>query len=575
MPIHNKDIADVFEQVANLLEIKGDNPFRIRAYRNAARTIGGLSKDISDLISRGENLTRYPSIGKDLARKVEQVVTTGKLKLLDQLRNQLPGELSKLMDVPGLGPKRVATIYHELDISQPDELCKAAEAGVIRKLPGFGRKTEQNILEETKRLAREQKHRLKLAEAEQFAEPLVDYLKNSKGLKNIETAGSYRRRKQTVGDLDVLATCKVGSKLMDRFVKYEDVEKVVSKGKTRSTVLLRSGFQVDLRVVPQVCFGTALMYFTGSKDHNIAIRKIAVKNNLKLNEYGLFKGKKRIAGKTENQVYERLGLSYIEPELRENRGEIEAVREGKGLPDLLSLDGIRGDLHVHTKYTDGHHTIQQMTEAAKQRGYEYIAITDHTRRLTIAGGLNVKRLRKQIKEIEKVNDKVKNFTILKGIEVDIMEDGSLDLPDNILKELDLTVCSVHYKFGLSKEKQTKRIIKAMENPHFNILAHPSGRLINERQAYQVDMEKIMKAAKDRGCFMELNAHPDRLDLDDVNCRMAKELGVKIVLSTDAHSIDGLEHMRFGVGQARRGWLEADDVLNTKSLTKLKKEIKRN
>jgi len=557
------------------LEIKGSNPFRIRAYRNASRTIGGLSKDISDLISREEDLTGYPGIGKDLAGKIEQVVTTGKLKLLEQLRNQLPGELSKLMDISGLGPKRVATIYHEFDISRPEELCKAAEAGEIRKLPGFGRKTEQNILEQAERLAREQTHRLKVAEAEQFAEPLVDYLKKANGLKDIATAGSYRRRKQTVGDLDILATCKEGSKLMERFVKYEDVDKVVSKGKTRSTVLLRSGFQVDLRVVPQVCFGAALMYFTGSKDHNIAIRKIAVKKNLKLNEYGLFKGKKRIAGKSEDQVYERLGLSYIEPELRENRGEIEAVREGKGLPDLLTLDDIRGDLHIHTKYTDGHNTIKQMAETAKERGYDYIAITDHTKHLTVAGGLNVKSLHKQMKEIEKVNDNIKNFAILKASEVDIMEDGSLDLPDSILKELDLTVCSVHYKFGLSKEKQTKRIIKAMDNPNFNILAHPSGRLINARQPYQVDMEKIMKTAKETGCFMELNAHPDRLDLDDVNCRMAKELGVKIVLSTDAHSIDGLDYMRFGVGQARRGWLEADDVLNTIAVTKLKKELKRN
>jgi DNA polymerase (family 10) len=317
------------------------------------------------------------------------------------------------------------------------------------------------------------------------------------------------------------------------------------------------------------------MYFTGSKDHNIAIRKIAVKKNLKLNEYGLFKGKKRIAGKTENQVYERLGLSYLEPELRENRGEIEAVREGKGLPDLLILDDIRGDLHIHTKYTDGHNTIKQMAEAAKERGYDYIAITDHTKHLTVAGGLNVESLQKQMKEIEEVNDNIKNFAILKAGEVDIMEDGSLDLPDSILKELDLTVCSVHYKFGLSKEKQTKRIIKAMDNPNFNILAHPSGRLINERPPYQIDMEKIMKTAKETGCFMELNAHPDRLDLDDVNCRMAKDLGVKIVLSTDAHSIDGLDYMRFGVGQARRGWLEADDVLNTIAVTKLKKELKRN
>ena len=575
MPIHNKDIADVFEQVADLLEIKGDNQFRIRAYRNAARTVGDLSKNAADLIEEEKDLTQYPGIGKDLAGKIEQVVKTGKLDLLDQLREELPGQLSELMKISGVGPKRIATIYHELDISSPDALLKAAKKGEIRKLPGFGRKTEKNILEEAQRLARDQTHRLKLTEAEQLTEPLVEYLKEAKGIKDIAAAGSYRRRKDTVGDLDILATCRKGSKIMDRFVNYEDVEKVVSKGKTRSTIILRSGFQVDLRVVPQVSYGAALLYFTGSKDHNIAIRKIAVRKNLKLNEYGLFKGKKRLAGRTENQVYEKLGLSFIEPELRENRGEVDALLDGKGLPDLLTLDDIRGDLHVHTKYTDGHHTIQEMAEAAKVRGYDYIAITDHTKRLSVTGGLNAGDLKKQMKEIEKVNDKIKKFTILKASEVDIMEDGSLDLPDSILKELDLVVCSVHYKFNLSREKQTDRIIRAMDNPHFNILAHPSGRLINEREPYQVDMEKIMKAAKERGCFMELNAHPDRLDLDDVHCRMAKDLGVKIVLSTDAHSKNGLDFMRFGVGQARRGWLEADDVVNARPLKKLKQELKRN
>jgi len=473
-----------------------------------------------------------------------------------------------------VGPKRIVKVYKELDLSSLDELLKAAKEGKIRELSGFGRKTEENIVEEIERLTREQSRRLKLVEAEQFTEPLVDYLRKSKGIKDIAAAGSYRRRKDTVGDLDVLVTCKEGSKVMDRFVNYEDVEKVVSKGTTRSTVLLRSGFQVDLRVVPQVGYGAALLYFTGSKDHNIAIRKIAVNKNYKLNEYGLFKGDKRVAGKTENQVYEKLGLSFIEPELRENRGEIEAVRDGRGLPDLLTLDDIRGDLHAHSKYTDGHHTIKEMAEAAKDRGYDYIAITDHTKRLSVTGGLGVKDLKKQMKEIDKVNDKIKKITVLKGSEVDIMEDGSLDLPDSILKELDVVVCSVHYKFNLSRKKQTGRIIKAMDNPHCNILAHPSGRLINEREPYEVDMEKIVKAAKDRGCFLELNCHPDRLDLNDVHCRMAKDNGVKVVLSTDAHSRDGLGYMRFGVGQARRGWLEADDVLNTRSLKKLKQELKR-
>jgi len=361
--------------------------------------------------------------------------------------------------------------------------------------------------------------------------------------------------------------------VMDRFVEYDDVDRVIAKGDTRSTVVLRSGLQVDLRVVQQVSYGAALMYFTGSKQHNIALRTIALRKKLKINEYGIFKGSKRVAGGTEEEVYAKIGLPYIEPELREDRGEVEAAQKGK-LPKLVILEDIRGDLHVHTNRTDGHDTIEELVTAAKKHGYDYIAITDHSRRVTVAHGLKPEQLREQIKEIDKINGKLKGFTVLKATEVDILADGSLDLPDDVLKELDLTVCSVHSKFNLSLAEQTKRICRAMENPLFNILAHPTGRLINEREPYQVDMKEIMKAARDNGCILEVNAHPDRLDLNDTHCRMAKEMGVKVVLSTDTHRLNDLDFMRFGVGQARRGWLEADDVINTRSVRELRKFLKR-
>lgn len=573
MPVHNSDIAKILNQTADLLEIKGDNPFRIRAYRNAARTIESLSQSAAELISEDGDLSKYSGIGKDLAGKIREIVKTGDFKLFKDLKKETPVELSNLMHVSGLGAKRVAALYKKLNITSLDKLKKAVDSGKVAKLEGFGEKTEQNIREEIKRLEKEETARTKLIVAEEIALPLVDYLKKAKGIKDIAIAGSYRRRKETVKDLDILVTCKRGSNIMDHFTNYEDVRKVISKGKTKSSVLLRSDFQVDVRVVPQVSYGAAMVYFTGSKEHNIAIRKIGLKKKLKINEYGVFKGHKRVAGKTEKDVYKKINLPYIDPEIRENRGEVEAAKKDK-LPDLITLDDIQGDLHTHSNYTDGRNTIEQMAKAAKEMGYRYIAMTDHSQHVTVAGGLKPKDLRKQFEEIDKINEKLKNFTILKGCEVDILEDGKLDLPDEVLKELDVRICSVHYKFNLSKKKQTERVIRAMDNPYFNILGHPTGRLINERDPYEIDMEKVIKAAKEKRCLLELNAHPDRLDLSDIYCKMARESGVKIVISTDAHQTDHLQYMKFGVGQARRGWLETGDVANTKSLTQLEKLLKR-
>lgn len=573
MPVHNSDIARTFNKVADLLEIKGANAFRVRAYRNAARTVKGLSSHVGDKVRADEDLSQLSGIGKDLAGKIEEIVATGKLGLLEDLERQMPGGLSELMRVSGIGPKRIAALHDGLDVTTLDELKQAAKDDRVRDLDGFGVKTQERILEEVERLGREKQQRTKRAVVEQYAEPLREYLQKAKGVKDVIIAGSYRRRRETVGDLDILVTCKKGSKVMDRLVDYDDVEKVVSKGKTKSTVLLRSGLQVDLRVVPQVSYGSALLYFTGSKQHNIAIRKIAVGKKFKLNEYGIFKGDQRVAGRSEPGVYRTLGLPFIAPELREQRGEIEAARKNK-LPKLLDVRNIRGDLHVHTKRTDGRHTLEELIKAAQQRDYNYLAIADHSQRVTVAHGLTPRDLREQIAEIDEVNDRLEGFTVLKAIEVDILEDGSLDLPDDVLAELDLTVCSVHSKFKLSKREQTQRIIRAMDNPHFSILGHPTGRLINERRPYEVDMETIMEAAKDRGCILELNAHPDRLDLSDIHGKMAKDMGVRVAISTDTHRIDDLDNMRFGVGQARRAWLETADVINTNSLQELKKQLRR-
>jgi DNA polymerase (family 10) len=575
MPIHNNDVADIFNRVADMLDIEAENQFRIRAYRSAARTISGLPQDVSDMVAREEDLSTLPGIGKDLAGKIKEIVETGTLEQLKKLEDQTPKELGDLMKIAGLGPKRVKALHEELGITTPEELRDAAERGEVKKVSGFGQKTEQTILDELEEFTTEEEERIKLVLAEQIADPLVGYLRSEKGVKEITIAGSYRRHKETVGDLDILVTCKKDSKVMDRFVEYEDVVKTISHGKTRSSVVLRSGLQVDLRVLPEVSYGSALHYFTGSKDHNIAVRKIGVKKGLKINEYGVFKGKKekRIAGKSEKEVYEQVGLPYIEPELRENWGEIEAAQKNR-LPDLITLDDIRGDLHMHTKETDGHYTMEEMVDAAKERGYEYVAITDHSKRVTMAKGLDEKRLARQLEAIDTLNGKLKGITVLKGIELDILKDGSLDLSDDILKELDVVVCAVHYHTKLPSKKQTERILRAMDNPHFQILAHPSGRLINERGPYEMDMEKLITAAKDRGCVFELNAHPDRLDLTDRHCKMAKDIGVKVVISTDSHNTGDLRFMHYGVYQARRGWLEPDDVINTRSLKDLKNALKR-
>jgi len=572
MPVHNTDIAEVFSHYADLLEINDANPYRVRAYRSAAQTINGLPRSAADMLKSGKDLSELPNIGKDLAGKIEEIIETGKLADLEEAEEQLPAELTEIMELPGVGAKRVRQLHDELDINSPDDLQQAIEDHQVRELEGFGKKTEEKMLDALRK-RKERGKRTRLATVVEIADALLEYIRDVKGVKDATVAGSYRRQKETVGDLDILVTCKRDSPVMDRFVEYDEVDEVVSKGKSKSTVILRRGLQVDLRKIAQVSYGAALHYFTGSKAHNIALRKMAVKEDLKLNEYGLFRGEERIAGKTEEEIFNHFDLPYIEPELRENRGEIEAAQKGE-LPDLITLDDIRGDLHSHTKATDGHYTLAQMAEAAQELGYDYLAITDHSPAVAMANGLNEERLREQMEEIDKLNEEFDGFRLLKSCEVDILEDGSLDLPDDVLKELDLVVCSIHSHFNLSQKNQTDRVCKAMENPNFHILGHPTGRLINSRDPYDIDVERVMRHALDSGCFLELNAQPSRLDLSDTHCKMAKEMGLKISISTDSHHTASLEFMRFGIGQARRGWIEADDVLNTRSWTELQKLLKR-
>jgi len=574
--VSNSSIAAVFEKLADLLDIEGANPFRIRAYRNAARLISVHPGLISETVKRGEDLTYLPGIGKDLAAKVAEIVKTGRLSVLEEAKQRTPSGLTALLEIPGIGPKRIQALKNNFKITDIDSLERIVRAGRLRELPGFGPKLERVILEE---LRREKPTRVSLFLAEEVARDLVGYLKKIPGVLAVMPAGSYRRSQETVGDLDILVTRRSDgpvtpdSDVMEKFVSYDDVEKIVARGETRSTVLLKNHLQVDLRLVDAESYGAALVYFTGSKAHNIAIRMIGVKNGLKINEYGVFRRNKRVGGRTEEEVYGTIGLPWIPPELRENRGEIEAAQKG-AIPELITLEQIRGDLHAHTDATDGHLTLQEMVEAARSLGYEYLAITDHTRHLTVAKGQDPKRLAEQIRRIDKLNSRLKGFRVLKSAEIDILEDGSLDLPDSILKELDLRVCSVHFKFNLSRAKQTERIIRAMDNRYFNILGHPTGRLIGRRPAYDVDHKTILEAAVERKCFIELNSQPDRLDLADLYCQKAKSLGLKIAISTDAHSDSELSFIRFGVAQARRAWLGAEDVLNSQPWAELEKFFKK-
>jgi len=571
MPVLNSDIARSLDKLADLLELEGANPFRIRAYRNAARVAGELPRSVTAMAGAGEHLAELPGIGKDLADKIEALAATGHIAVLDEIERRTPAGLLALLDVPGLGPKRARLLNEQLGISTLGDLIAAAKAGKIRKIRGFGAKTEQRILREAEKRAATAP-RIKRPVAEDIAKPLLRHLSEAEGIRHAAVAGSYRRCKETAGDLDIVVAAR-GTGIIDWFVGYEDVAQILSHGRTRSSVVLRNGTQVDLRVVSEASYGAALQYFTGSKAHNIALRQIAAVRGLKLNEYGLFEGNRRVAGRTEAEVYQYLRLPYIAPELREDHGEIEAARQGK-LPHLVTLADIRGDLHLQTKASDGRASLAETVQRAQEHGYSYLAITDHSKRVTIAHGLDAKRLGEQIDEIARLNETLSGIVVLSSIEVDILEDGRLDLPNSVLSRLDFAVGATHSAFGLPRDKQTERLLRAMDNPHLAVLAHPTGRLIGEREACDIDLERVLLGARERGCALEVNGQPDRLDLNEWHCKLAKEIGVKLVLSTDAHNPGELAFMRYAVEQARRGWLEPADILDTLSLDEVRAALRR-
>lgn len=572
MAVQNAEVARAFDQIADLLEIDEANPFRVRAYRNAAQTIRSLPKSVADLVAEGADLAKLPGIGKDLAGKIAELVETGRLRALDELEGRLGADLSGLLALPGLGPKRVRLLHDRLGVATMADLAKAVASGRLRTLPGFGAKTEAAIsaaLERTTGAAR----RTLWIDAEPVARAIVAHMKGLRGVRQVEVAGSFRRRRETLGDLDVLVAATDGKRVVQHFVDFEDVARATARGSTRATVVLRSGLQVDLRVVEPASYGAALHYFTGSKAHNVAIRTLGVKRGLKVNEYGVFRGRRRIAGTTEAEVYRTFRLRYVEPELRENRGEIEAARRGM-LPRLIEEKDVRGDLHVHTNASDGRATLDEMARAARARGYAYLAITEHTRAARIAHGLDARAMRRRLAAVERANASIRGLRLLKGAEVDILEDGTLDLPAEVLADLDVAVCAVHSHFGLSRARQTERILRAMDDPHFHVLAHPTGRLLGRREPYDVDLERLIEGAAERGCVLELNAQPLRMDLPDVWVRAAKDAGVPIAISTDAHATGQLDYMRVGVGYARRGWLERGDVVNARPWAGVAKLLRR-
>lgn len=571
--MENKALADLFFEIADILEILGENPFRIQSYRNAARVIQDMGASIEGLARDGADLEEIPGIGKSIHIKIEEILATGKCAYLEELRARVPATLVELLRLPGLGPKKIKLLYDHLKIDCLDALEEAAKAGRLRDIRGMGLKTEQKIL-----LSIEQYRggmgRFKLSVGFAYAEALLGYLKEVPGVEKLEAAGSFRRRRETIGDLDILAICSQSPAIMERFTSYGDVREVISRGETKSSVRLRGGLQVDVRVLKKESYGAALHYFTGSKAHNIAIRERARERGLKISEYGVFRARdeKRLGGEAEEEVFKAVGLPFIPPELREASGEIEAAAEGT-LPHLIELADLKGDLQMHTKATDGKNSISEMAEKAKSLGYSYIAVTDHSKSVRVAGGLDKKELARHLKEIEKAGAKMQGLRILKGVEVDILADGTLDLEDEILEQCDVVLAAVHSRFNMEEEEMTRRIVKALKNPNVDILAHPTGRLILEREPYKVNLKEVIRAAVGEGVALEINAYPDRLDLRDADARLAKEMGARLAISTDAHNTLQLEVMKFGVFTARRAWLEARDVINTLPLEAMLKALR--
>ncbi|MFQ6083557.1 MAG: DNA polymerase/3'-5' exonuclease PolX [Candidatus Aminicenantia bacterium] len=565
----NKELAYIFSRIGDALELKGESGFRIVAYRKAARVLEDLTEDIKVLAKEGK-LREIPGVGEGIAKKIDEYLKTGKMKKYEEALSGIPEGLLELLEIQNLGAKTIHLAHKELGVKNLQDLKKVIEDGSLAKLFGMGEKKVENIKKGIEIF--EQAHeRIPIYEALTIVEDVIEYLKKAPGISQISPAGSLRRMKETVGDIDILATGKNGIEIIEFFTHYPKVDRILASGKTKGSIIVRTEKgkkQVDLRIVAQDCYGSALQYFTGSKAHNIKLRTMAKDRGLKISEYGVFRGEEKIAGKTEEEVYQILDLPWIPPEIREDRGEVEAALKNQ-LPNLVDYSDIKGDLHVHSNYSDGHSTIAEIAEHAKSLGYQYVAICDHSQSVKYAHGLTEDRLKKQIEEIENLNEKLRGIKILKGTEVDILPDGSLDFSDDFLKQLDYAVASIHIGF---KKNVTERMLAALENPYVDVIAHPTGRLISKREGYDVDLDKVLEAAKKYNKFLELNAYYDRLDLSELNLKRAKEMGIRIAIGTDAHHIGGMRMMRFGVEIARRGWLEKKDVLNCLPYPELKKVL---
>ena len=573
----SQEIAGIFREIAQILELKGENPFRIRAYVRAAEIVDNLGDELKDIAAKDE-LTTIAGVGSDLAAKIKEILLTGSLSYYEKLKKDIPGEVVTMLKIPGLGPKTIKLIYDKLGIDSVEKLAKAAKRGKLSRIEGIREKTEENILRGIE-IFKKGKERTPLYFAQVVADSFVREIKKIKEAGKIETAGSLRRRKETVKDIDILVVSSHPDKIMDRFTSLSLAAEVLAKGETKASVLAKEGnIQVDLRVVSKKSFGSAWLYFTGSKEFNIKLRQLAIKNNYKINEYGLFsrspkKSGKFVAGKSEEDVFSALGMDYIPAELRENRGEIEAALK-RSLPKLVKLKDIKGDLHIHSNYSDGKNSIEEIAEAAKKYGYEYVGISDHSQSLRVAGGLSIERVYEKIEEIEKINKKLKNIRLLSGAEVDILSDGSLDYPDKVLKELDFVIAAIHSGFKQSRKQLTQRIISACKNRYVNIIAHPTGVLWGVREPYEIDLGRIIQACRDYGVALEINSHPYRVDLGDLSATKAKKGDVKLAINTDSHGVEQLELMELGVSIARRGWLEPRDILNCMGLREVIKWLEK-
>lgn len=568
----NDSVAKILFEIGEILEMEGV-PFKPRAYQKAAISIDHLEDSLLDIYKKEgiKGIEKIPGIGKSISEKIEEYIETGRIKYYEKLKKESPVDLENLLKIEGLGPKKIKVLFQELQIKNVEQLEKAIDKDNLVDLDGFGEKTQENIKKGIEFL-KEQKGRFLISEISKDVEKIITYLKKIKEVKKIEVAGSFRRRKETIGDLDILIVSSFPEKIMNCFTTMDDVVRIWARGATKSSVRVKKGYDVDLRVVPLESFGAALQYFTGSKDHNVHLRRIAIKKGYKLNEYGLYNKEKCIAGKNEVEIYKKLGLDFVEPQLREDRGEIE-LAESKMLPNLIKLSDLKGDLHCHTSWNGGVNSIEEMVLTAKKLGYEYLGISDHTKDLTIENGLDEKKLEEQSRAIKKINEKLKGFKVLHGAEVNILKDGSLDIKNSTLKELDYVNIGIHSGFKMKMSLMTERILKALSNPYVTSFNHPTGRIVNIREGYQVDLEEVFKFAKQKNILLEINSS-QRLDLSDINIKRAKDVGCKFLINTDAHDVNGLNRMQYGIYQAQRGFLEAKNVLNTRKLKEIEKFLKK-